>query len=295
MSSLKWSSKNQNNVELLCDVEVFRWGARFPCYRRWADADLRDAQRLGTNTGAVRQLRGCEQLLTRGSGPRGEVWDPEGRPAPGVSVARVNGTWGDPLNHLQFDPAHGLLSVIYPYEHLKFATDAAGRFELPAFWGGGIVFMISTQGFAFRAVRELATNPVVTLARYGRITGRLVGASDRIADQQLHLGFARTSSFDIWFRNAVLRTVTDAEGRFSFDPVPPGNLEILQLIPYAKDHESWTSKTLHQFELQPGQSLSLELQPARPDGEPVPRSSPKTNCGDSSGACWGPFPRSRDL
>ena len=223
-------------------------------------------------------------LLTRGSGPRGEVRDPEGRPAPGVSVARVNGTWGDPLNHLQFDPAHGLLSVIYPYEHLKFATDAAGRFELPAFWGGGIVFMISTQGFAFRAVRELATNPVVTLARYGRITGRLVGASDRIADQQLHLGFAQTASFDIWFRNAVLRTVTDAEGRFSFDPVPPGNLEILQLIPYAKDHGSWTSKTLHQFELQPGQSLSLELQPALPDGEPVPRSSPQD---ELRGFIWG--------
>ncbi len=82
----------------------------------------------------------------------------------------------------------------------------------------------------------------------------------------------------------MLRTVTDAEGRFSFDPVPPGNLEILQLIPYAKDHGSWTSKTLHQFELQPGQSLSLELQPARPDGEPVPRSSPQD---ELRGFIWG--------
>jgi hypothetical protein len=212
-------------------------------------------------------------LLTRGSGPRGEVRDPEGRPASGVSVARMNGTWGDPLNHLEFDPSLGLLSVAYPYEHLKFATDASGRFELPALWGGGTVFMVSTQGFALRAVRDLATNPVVTLARYGRITGRLVGPPDRIADQQLHLGFARSASFDTWFRNLELRTVTDAEGRFSFDPAPPGRLEILQLIPYSMERGSWTSRTIHGLELQPSQSLSLELQPARPDEEQPPRSS----------------------
>jgi hypothetical protein len=185
----------------------------------------------------------------------------------------MNGTWGDPLNHLEFDPSHGLLSVAYPYEHLKFATDASGRFELPALWGGGTVFMVSTQGFALRAVRDLATNPVVTLARYGRITGRLVGPPDRIADQQLHLGFARSASFDTWFRNLELRTVTDAEGRFSFDPAPPGRLEILQLIPYSMERGSWTSRTIHGLELQPSQSLSLELQPARPDEEQPPRSS----------------------
>ena len=227
---------------------------------------------------ATRALKAADSgsedlLLTRGSGPQGEVRDPEGRPAAGVSVARMNGTWGDPLNRLEFDPSHGLLSVTYPYEHLKFATDASGRFELPALWGGGTVFMVSTQGFALRAVRDLATNPVVTLARYGRITGRLVGPTDRIADQQLHLGFARSASFDTWFRNLELRTVTDAEGRFSFDPAPPGRLEILQLIPYSMERGSWTSRTIHGLELQPGQSLSLELQPARPDEEQPPRSS----------------------
>lgn len=227
---------------------------------------------------ATRALKAADSgsedlLLTRGSGPRGEVRDPEGRPAAGVSVARMNGTWGDPLNHLEFDPSHGLLSVTYPYEHLKFATDASGRFELPALWGGGTVFMASTQGFAFRAVQDLATNPVVTLGRYGRITGRLVGPPDRIADQQLHLGFARSASFDTWFRNLELRTVTDAEGRFSFDPAPPGRLEILQLIPDSMERGFWTSRTIHGLELQPGQSLSLELQPARPDEEQPPRSS----------------------
>ncbi len=214
-----------------------------------------------------------ELLLTRGSGPRGEVRDPEGRPASGVSVARMNGTWGDPLNHLEFDPSHGLLSVTYPYEHLQFATDASGRFELPALWGGGTVFMASTQGFAFRAVQDLATNPVVTLGRYGRITGRLVGPTDRIADQKLHLGFARSASFDMAMRDLQLRTVTDAEGRFSFDPAPPGRLEILQLIPDSMGRGYWTAPTIHGLELQPGQSVSLELKPDRPDEEQGSRSS----------------------
>jgi len=185
----------------------------------------------------------------------------------------MNGTWGDRLNHLEFDPSHGLLSVAYPNQHLKFATDASGRFELPALWGGGTVFMASTQGFAFRAVQDLATNPVVTLARYGRITGRLVGPTDRIADQKLHLGFARSASFDMAMRDLQLRTVTDAEGRFSFDPAPPGRLEIMQLIPDSMGAGYWTSPTIHGLELQPGQSLSLELQPARPDEEQPPRSS----------------------
>jgi hypothetical protein len=214
-----------------------------------------------------------ELLLTRGSGPRGEVRDPEGRPAAGVSVARMNGTWGDPLNHLDFDPSLGLLSVGHPYQHLKFATDASGRFELPALWGGGTVLMASTQGFAFRAVQDLATNPVVTLGRYGRITGRLVGPTDRIADQKLHLGFARSASFDIAMRDLQLRTVTDAEGRFSFDPAPPGRLEILQLIPDSMGRGYWTAPTIHGLELQPGQSVSLELQPDRPDEEQGSRSS----------------------
>ncbi len=227
---------------------------------------------------ATRALKAADSgsedlLLTRGSGPQGEVRDPEGRPAAGVSVARMNGTWGDPLNRLDFDPSHGLLSVTYPNQHLKFATDTSGRFELPALWGGGTVFMASTQGFAFRAVQDLATNPVVTLARYGRITGRLVGPTDRIADQGLHLGFARTGSFDRAMGAIELRTVTDAEGRFSFDPAPPGHLEITQMIPYPMERGSWTSKTIHGLELQPGQSLSLELQPARPETEEAPRSS----------------------
>jgi hypothetical protein len=185
----------------------------------------------------------------------------------------MNGTWGDPLNHLEFDPSLGLLSVTYPYEHLQFATDASGRFELPALWGGGTVFMASTQGFAFRAVQDLATNPVVTLGRYGRITGRLVGPPDRIADQKLHLGFARSASFDMTLRNLQLRTVTDAEGRFSFDPAPPGRLEILQLIPDSMGRGYWTSRTIHELELQPGQSVSVELQPDRPDEEQGARSS----------------------
>jgi hypothetical protein len=70
-----------------------------------------------------------------------------------------------------------------------------------------------------------------------------------------------------------LRTVTDAEGRFSFDPAPPGHLEITQMIPYRMERGSWTSQTIHGLELQPGQSLSLELQPARPETEEAPRSS----------------------
>ena len=72
---------------------------------------------------------------------------------------------------------------------------------------------------------------------------------------------------------AVAAAVTDAEGRFSFDPAPPGRLEILQLIPDSMERGSWTSRTIHGLELQPGQSVSLELKPDRPDEEQGSRSS----------------------
>jgi beta-lactamase regulating signal transducer with metallopeptidase domain/uncharacterized GH25 family protein len=191
-------------------------------------------------------------LLTKGTGPSGTVVLADGAPAAGVSVALLD----HGQNQVGFSPDKAELMAHWKKDLLR-KTDAAGKFAFPPLWGVKSLIAASTNGFALVDLETLATNPVVTLSPYGRVSGTLTRTAGPGAKENLDLSFANPH---LSWLSLNLHAVTDAQGRFSFERVPPGNFQITyRQAMRGQPMNSWQNQTLQKIELRPGQSLTLDI------------------------------------
>ncbi len=167
-----------------------------------------------------------EFQLRKGTGPSGVVLLPSGEPASDATVLLCTCLAGVTID----GPAQihkGLNTTAYQTQ-----TDAEGRFSLaPAVDPQGLI-IIHEAGYAEISLPALAAGGSFTLQPWGRVTGKVVLDSRPAANQ--HVGaynfVARYSDTGrrFGFLSFHLEATTDADGKFSFDKVPPGRCKIFR-------------------------------------------------------------------
>lgn len=194
-------------------------------------------------------------LLAKGAGPSGTVVQPDGTPAAGVSVAVLD----NGRNQVGFNPSKGELTAYWKKELLR-KTDEEGKFAFPPLWKTKFVTAASSDGFALLDLETLATNSVIKLEPYGRITGTLTRTAGAGAKEDLDLSFANARYPGVLWLSLNLHAVTDEKGRFTFERVPPGIFQVTyRQAMRGQPMNSWQNQALQNVEVEPGQSVELDI------------------------------------
>jgi hypothetical protein len=176
---------------------------------------------------------GYAPFVTRDVGPEeGDVsLDIALFPAPSTSVAVVladgqpaaNADIGLEMPYESLTPIPGGLRHTYPGNYTNvFLTDERGRFVLPPDASITRVVAACPDGYAEATPAALVADPILRLQPWGRIEGSFFSAGKPAASRVLALGIPIT-------RGTLISTITaetDANGRFVFPRVPPGEFTL---------------------------------------------------------------------
>ncbi len=198
--------------------------------------------------------------LQKGAGPSGTVLLPDGQPAQGASLMLL--CLGEAQVGLRGD---GTLQAWQHRELIQY-TDPDGSFVLSPELDMVSVVAATKEGFKMISVQELATNSKVVLESWGHIQGVLHRAENLSTNEDLDLALVDGPQLNLQYH-----TMTDAEGRFEFEHVPPGRLQIngRNMI----SERGWTWDPLEKITLKPGQDLQVEIHaPARAASKTVVQS-----------------------
>lgn len=191
--------------------------------------------------------------LTKGTGPAGIVAFPDGTPVAGASVVLIC----EGQNHQVDLNSRGELTA-YWNNDLIARTDAGGHFSFKPQLDIRSVAAATTNGFAVVPIEALKTNAQITLQPFGKITGVLKRPSGPATNEDLDVDFIEPEAGYARI-NLQCHAVTDSQGRFTFDGVPPGHLELSYRIPFQGGH-SWENRPLQEIDLQPAQTLDLKVE-----------------------------------
>ncbi len=194
-----------------------------------------------------RQHAACSLQLQPGTGPRGLVQMPDGSPATNVAVCYlVAGERAVLLASGGFGgPPEGLRSIS--------RTSSTGEFSFAPKIGDGELFAAAPAGFASCQTAKLAGGAArLVLQPWARIHGRLLKDGKPALREPLNLFPAAQ------VQSALIPegTVTDDEGGFAFERVPPGDL-VISTRARAAQPGAWTMQPQKKFTVQPGQELDL--------------------------------------
>jgi len=188
-------------------------------------------------------------LLQKGSGPAGTLMTTDHKPAAGATLVLLN---NEP-NQAGYNST-GELTVYGNLSNLRVA-DKNGHFSFQPIFGMTTVAAASANGFTVVSVESLSTNPTITLQPFGRITGTLKRASGPVANEVLDLMFNGEGSPRI---NLNTTAHTDAQGRFAFEAVPAGHLQIFDRQP-TPNGQSWFGTSLQEVEVKSGQTTEVSI------------------------------------
>ena len=98
-----------------------------------------------------------------------------------------------------------------------------------------------------------------------------------VVGENLAITLARTFSTDRAWVNLQHRSVTDAQGRFEFDHLPPGELQIVTLVPIDSGGlaRGWTHQQQKAITVSPGALLKLEIEKKQSPQPPAGFFTPK--------------------
>ena len=157
--------------------------------------------------------------LDRGEPVTGLVRAPDGQAATNAEVALCAATEGVILGKARFvDPDRSNIA----------ATDAQGRFLFQPRRDAKIVAATHEQGYAEMRFEEFQRSKVVRLKPWGRVAGVLELGGHKGTNELIQL--VRLGSLGPLLALNSFTTLTDAEGRFALDDVPPDQLLIGRFI-----------------------------------------------------------------
>lgn len=176
-----------------------------------------------TNLFAKNGNQTLEFKLHKGSGPSGSVVLPGGQPATNATVFLYEASGGVYMDKPgQYRKGHGITT------ENRVQTDETGRFSFgPKFQARGLI-VLHDQGYAEVPLPDF--DRVITLQQWGRVGGRLLigkapGANEKIALTSMLFRYG-VNGRDFPPLSLWLDAVTDAEGNFVFEKVPPGERKI---------------------------------------------------------------------
>ena len=184
--------------------------------------------------------------LQKGTGPRGVVLLPEGKPAADVSVALLCA--GDQSISLN---AKGELRCWRRQDAINF-TDEKGAFELTPELDMLEIAVVAKEGFRLISVDQLETNSNIALEPWGKLKGVLRRADNLSTNEDVDLALQGKHAL-----NLQIHSTTDDQGRFEFDHVPPGPLQINGRIKV--NANGWMWDPLEKVALKPGQELEVDI------------------------------------
>jgi beta-lactamase regulating signal transducer with metallopeptidase domain/uncharacterized GH25 family protein len=201
-------------------------------------------------------------ILEKGGGPAGTVVTPDAQPEAGATLVLLD----NEQNHASFNSEGGLTAFGDRSAMLK--ADANGHFSFKPILGMKAVAAASSNGFVVVSLESLATNSMITLEPFGRITGTLKRTSGPGTNETLDVRFTGDNSpqIGLW-----IPTDTDAKGHFEFKAVPSGHLQI-SYRQRMQHSQGWMNPSLQEVEVKPGQTLHVNI--TAPDREPETDMSP---------------------
>lgn len=110
----------------------------------------------------------------------------------------------------------------------KAQVNAEGKFVLPAVTEDPPVVFTHEAGVVEMKLSELKRNPHVQLEPWGKVEGRLLVAGEPKGGVQLGLGTLLWSP-DLGLQ-VIYNTTTDADGKFAFTDVPPGEYKLYRQL-----------------------------------------------------------------
>ena len=188
--------------------------------------------------------------LEKGAGPSGTVLNSDGKPAGGVSVVLLDGKDNRVGLWLR-----GKLTSFYDQSKV-IKTDANGNFSFKPEWGIIAVATGSSNGFCVVDLKALATNPVIRLEPLGEITGTLKRTSGPGAHEDLDLEFGGGELVSSGI-NLNIHTVSDSQGRFKFEGVPPGRYQLSYREPMSQN--GWQNMALKEVAVRPNESTEEKI------------------------------------
>ena len=199
----------------------------------------------------------------------GVVRLPDGKPAAKAQLALASWT-----NEIKVQSSE--LSYSGHGEKLRkvVETDEQGRFVMPAEVDPWVVVVAHQAGYAEVASpnqslarrtpvgQELADIPqdtaVIELQPWGRVEGRVLAGDKPVVGAKYWVYRARSDNVHV---DASHRVVTDADGRFIVEQLPPGPFGMCQRYANGSDGQSshFISGLLVRFDIPAGQTMNLEL------------------------------------
>jgi hypothetical protein len=191
-----------------------------------------------------------EIALQPGSGPAGAVLLPDGNPAANVTVGLFcagNQWMRIREGKLESQQARRLLRT----------TDAGGLFSFQPELEMQSVVAASPDGFKLLSLTELAANPKIILEPWGRVRGTLRRPSGPGANEDLDLAFPPEMVLGRLQMDPGTHTTTDETGRFEFERVPPGKMDLFCRINTGEGR--WRKVLLQSISVNPGETLELNI------------------------------------
>jgi hypothetical protein len=140
-------------------------------------------------------------------------------------------------------------------------TDEAGQFRLPANPDLKKVMAVCPWGYAEATPEQLATEPVLQLRPWGRVTGTLTRRARPMAGIRLRLA-CKTSDWETFALDYdAFQTRTDAAGHFVFEQVPPGAYWVKRPIKnlWERKMAAASDFSLRQVTVRAGETTEVQL------------------------------------
>ena len=211
-----------------------------------------------------------EIVLEKGVGPAGKVLLPDGRPAAKADVILVCADSEQP--GFDFD---GHLNSRHNAQ-LETTTFINGNFSFAPQIGMRSIAAATKEGFIQVSVESLKTNSNVVLNAYGSIHGVLKRPTGLGTNEDLDLSFIEEDVPIFQKISLANHTQTDHAGRFTFDHVPAGLLQISYRLKMDGKFNGWSQIPLQTVSVNPGQNMEVNItaperqSPNRFGGQPMP-------------------------
>jgi peroxiredoxin/uncharacterized GH25 family protein len=186
--------------------------------------------------------------LKKGEGPSGVVLGPGGKPSAGASVCLVTAGSSAFITNAR-PPDRRDTAVV--------ETDPAGRFHFPPQQGAFAVVVLHDDGYAMRTDAELARTPDVKLEPWGRVEGTIRIGPRPGAGESVRLSVIEERPGDQPQPYFEYRTTADEQGRFVFERVRPGKVQVAREIKLSERMTAYCRSV--SIDVGPGATLKAEI------------------------------------